>query len=363
MTENIKLENLKLYGWNSFFENQFKKFNEPDFICGRITVENKNNYSAITENGEILCELSGKLMFTSDENSELPKAGDWVVLQQFDDDRGIIHEVLERKTKISRKVPGKKTDEQVQITNVDFIFIVQSLDNNFNINRLERYLVMVYESGAEPIIILSKADLCEEYNERLNLVKQSYPEIKTLAISSFSNYGLMELTNLLIEGKTYAFLGSSGVGKSTIINKLVGEEIQKTNEVRASDSRGKHTTTKRELILLPGKGVLIDTPGMRGLKLWSSEEGMEKTFDEFDMISESCKYKDCTHTHEKGCAVIEAVNKGEISEKKYENYLKLRKELRYLETRVDHKKYLEEKKKWKEIKVWYKKNFKEKKRN
>ena len=357
------MNSLKTLGWNSFFENQFEEYKKSGFVPGRIAVENKNNFSVLTESGEITGEVSGKLMFTAESNSKLPKTGDWVVLSVFDSGNiGIIHNVLERQTKVSRKKPGKTTDEQVIITNVDFIFIVQSLDNNYNINRLERYLATVYQSGAEPIVILSKSDLCNDVDSKIADIKKNHSNVKIIAVSSFENVGIGEITNLLEHGKTYAFLGSSGVGKSTIINKLIGEEIQKTTEVRTVDNKGKHTTTKRELIILPDKGILIDTPGMRGLKLWSADEGMSNTFNEFEEFAGQCKYSDCTHTHETGCAVIEAVNNNVIEQSRYENYLKMRKELRYLESRVNHKVFLEEKKKWKEIQKWYRNNFNDKKR-
>lgn len=357
------MNSLKTLGWNSFFENQFEEYKKSGFVPGRISVENKNNFSVLTETGELTAEISGKLMYTADSNSQLPKTGDWVALSVFDgESNGIIHNVLERQTKVSRKKPGKTTDEQVIITNVDFIFVVQSLDNNFNINRLERYLATVYQSGAEPIVILSKADLCEDVDSKIDEIKKSHSNVKIIAVSSFQKVGIDEIIDLLECGKTYAFLGSSGVGKSTIINLLFGKEIQKTTEVRTSDNKGKHTTTKRELIILPGKGILIDTPGMRGLKLWSVEEGVSNTFIEFEEFAGQCKYTDCTHTHETGCAVIEAVNNSIVEQSRYDNYIKMRKELRYLESRVNHKIYLEEKKKWKEIQKWYRNNFNDKKR-
>ncbi|MBU2491904.1 MAG: ribosome small subunit-dependent GTPase A [Bacteroidetes bacterium] len=357
------MNNLKTLGWNSFFENQFEEFRNSGFIPGRIAIENKNNYSVLIENGEVTAEISGKLMFSSESNSDLPKTGDWVILSVFENDNyGIIHNVLKRQSKVSRKKTGKAYDEQVLITNVDFIFIVQSLDNNYNINRLERYLTTVYQSGATPIVILSKADLCNDVELKIAEIQKSHSDVKIIAVSSFENIGIEEINNNLNSGTTYAFLGSSGVGKSTIINKLVGEEIQKTTEVRTGDNKGKHTTTKRELIILEDKGILIDTPGMRGLELWSANEGINTNFAEFEEFEGNCRFADCTHTHETGCAVIEAVKNNLIEQSRYDNYLKLRKELRYLETRVNHKVFLEEKKKWKEIQKWYRNNFKDKKR-
>lgn len=352
------MNSLKTLGWNTFFEDKFEEYKNLGFVPGRIAVENKNNFNVITETGEIIAEISGKLMFTAESNSKLPKTGDWVALSVFDNESGIIHGVVERKTKVSRRKPGKTTDEQVIITNVDFIFIVQSLDNNFNINRLERYLATVYQSGAIPIIILSKSDLCDDIESKIEEIRQYHSEETIIALSSFENRGIDKIKELLEFGKTYAFLGSSGVGKSTIINKIVNEEIQKTTEVRTSDNKGKHTTTKRELIVLPEGGLLIDTPGMRGLKLWSAEDGISNTFAEFEEFAGECKYADCTHTHEANCAVINALNNNLIPQSRYDNYLKMRKELRYLESRIDYRIQLEEKRKWKEIQKSYKKYLK-----
>ncbi|MCF8261793.1 MAG: ribosome small subunit-dependent GTPase A [Melioribacteraceae bacterium] len=355
-----KLEEL---GWGKLWEEKFSTHLSNGFLPGRIAVENKNNYLVYFEGGETLAENSGRLIFMSDDPSALPKVGDWVAIQKFDGSNAIIHEVLERKTKLSRKVADKNYSEQVLVTNIDFVFIVQSLDSNYNFNRLERYLVTVFESGAEPIIVLSKSDLCDSVDSKVEEIQRAYPKVAVVTTSSITETGIDKLEGFLEAGKSHVFLGSSGVGKSTLINKLFDEDKIKTGDVRISDGKGKHTTTKRELIVLPGKGMLIDTPGMRGLQLWSANGGIEKTFDEFEEIAEKCRFTDCTHTHETGCAVIEAVEEGSIPESRYENYLKLRKELRYLETKIDYNARMEEKKKWMEIKQSYRKYFKGKKGN
>ncbi len=353
--------NLNSFGWNSFFEKYFEQYNIQGFEHGRISIENKTNYVVVTNHGEIIGEVSGKYLFEAGKQSDLPKVGDWVVVSLFNDyTRAVIHNILPRRTKISRKGVDKKIDEQIIVTNVDVVFIVQSLDDNFNVNRLERYLASVHQGGALPVIILNKSDLCDGVSEKLNAVKNRIEAIDIVIASALNKSGVDELLKFTGDGITVAFIGSSGVGKSTLINQLLGTDLLKTNEVRIADSKGKHTTTRRELILLPSGGILIDTPGMREFGLWDTGEGISQTFSEFDDYAGLCKYSDCTHTHESGCAVLKALSEGKISKERYDNYLKLRKELKYLESKQNIQLQLEEKRKWKtihkEIKQFYKKN-------
>lgn len=346
---------LKAFGWNNYFENNFLQYKEQGFNCGRVIVENKTNYILITEFGEVPAEVTGKLIFESDSGSSMPKVGDWVTLSLFDDNtKGIIHNVLPRSTKISRRAVDKKVTEQIIVSNVDAAFIVMSLDGNYNLNRLERYLASVLESNIDPIVLLTKSDMCVDADDKYTEVKNLAREIKVISSSMINKTGIDELTELIRPEITYVFVGSSGVGKSTIINFLLGEDRFKTNEVRISDSKGRHTTTKRELVLLPNGGVLVDTPGMKQFGMWEASGGVAKTFSYFEEYAESCRYTDCTHTHEVDCAVKEAVNTGMISEERYNNYLKLRKELNYVERQNNIAKQLEEKRKWKTIIKEYK---------
>lgn len=353
--------NLTSLGWNDFYNSAFSNYSNEGFQFGRITIENKTNYLIQTEYGEVIGEVSGRFLFAVEKQSEMPKVGDWVVISLFNDNtQAVIHNLLPRRTKLSRKSADRKIDEQIIAANVDVVFIVQSLDSNFNINRLERYLAAVNQSKAKPVIVLNKSDLCDDLDEKLSSVKNRIDAADIVAVSAVNKNGINELSKFISEGITIAFIGSSGVGKSTLINLLLGRETLKTNVVRLTDSKGKHTTTKRELIVLPSGGILIDTPGMREFGLWNAEEGLAQTFSEFDEYAGYCKYSDCTHTHEAGCAVLNAVEVGKISKERYEHYLKLLKELKYLESKQNISAQLEEKRKWKtihkEMKNFHKKN-------
>jgi ribosome biogenesis GTPase len=304
----------------------------------------------LTEQGYLTGEITGKLQFAAQSSADLPKVGDWVVISVFiDEQKAVIHAVLNRKTCFSRKVPGSKFEEQVIATNIDLLFIVQSLDHSFNLRRLERYLVMANESGAQPVIILNKADLCTDVVARLQEVKQIAGAVPIIVLSCLEDDIRAKLSAYLQAGTTIAFTGSSGVGKSTLVNRLAGQERQETSQVRTLDSKGRHTTTHRELILLENGVILMDTPGMRELQLWQAEDGLEETFSEFAQLATHCLFTDCTHSQEKGCAVIAAVESGEVTPERYSSYMKLQKELAHLSLKSDKHQFLAHKKNVKKL--------------
>ncbi len=352
------MSKLNSFGWNSFFQDQFIPFKKEGFIPCRISVENKQRYLLLSEFGEIPGEITGKLLYSSDQIADLPKVGDWVAAVYFEDERkAIIHHVLKRKTKLSRKSADKKIEEQVIAANIDIIFIVQSLDNNFNLRRLDRYLKIAIDSKAVPFIILNKTDLAEDLNFFKQQIDNHLNEIKTIYTNTINQKGIEEIKEIVKVGMTSVFIGSSGVGKSSIINCLLGNEVLKTNSISESVNKGKHTTTKRELVMIPGGGMIIDTPGMRELQLWN-EGNLENSFTEIYEFAEQCKFKDCSHTVEKDCAVLEAVENGKLSQNRLISFRKFMKELDYLESKQDKNAFLLKKEKEKQLGKMIKKYFK-----
>jgi ribosome biogenesis GTPase len=272
------------------------------------------------------------LLFNIETSIDYPTIGDWVIMQCFDDySLAIIHHIIPRKSLLKRKDPGKAVEFQLIAANIDFAFIMQSVDENFNLNRLERYLVMINESKISPIILLSKTDLISthklsEIKDQIKRLNKKYP---ILPISNVTDNGLKTLQKELKPGKTYCLLGSSGVGKTTLLNKLLGEHILDVNEVKEKDHKGRHTTSRRQLVRLASGSIFIDTPGMRELGLFAVDTGLDETFDEIAALIDQCRFNDCTHISEEGCAVIEAVKQGTIDEDRYQNFLKIQKESEY----------------------------------
>lgn len=334
-------------GWNGFFQSQYESNTEfSGFLPARVAVENKERYTVLSAEGELAAEVSGRMLFSAESPSDFPKVGDWVLLNVFpDEQKGIIQHVLDRQTRFSRKSSGAKFDEQIIAANIDVLFIVQSLDNNFNLRRLERYLVMANEGGIQPFVILSKSDLCSSAEEKAAQITLSYPNLPVVHLSSLNGEGIDRLSGMIRPGLTYAFVGSSGTGKSTLINRLLGGDILATGEVREKDSRGRHTTTRRELLVFPSGGLLIDTPGMREFHLWTTDGSIDEVFGEIDSYARECRFKDCRHISEKGCAVLEAVESGEISSERYNSYLKLLKEEEFLAVKTDKNEMLKRKQK------------------
>jgi ribosome biogenesis GTPase len=333
----MQLEEL---GYNIEIENYRKENNLSQFDIGRVIAEHKERYEVKTINGEFDAEIIGNIRFTASSRTDFPAVGDWVAVSEYDKDKLLIHAILPRKTIIERNAVGKYGETQIIATNIDYAFIVQSVDRDFNINRIERYLTICNTSRVSPIIILTKVDLIDgaTLTDITEKIKHRVKHTPIIAISNYTNFGIEKIKETIEKGKTYCLMGSSGVGKSTIINSLSGKEIMHTDSISETSNRGRHITTHRELILLENGGILIDNPGMREVGITDSTNGLETTFDDILRYAKNCKYADCRHTHEAGCAVIEAVENGEIDQASYENYLKMERERNFFETSQADKK-------------------------
>ena len=323
-------------GYNSDFE-QFRIENGlNDFTVGRIVAEHKERYAIRTTDTELEAEITGNLRFAATSREDFPAVGDWVALTVYEPDFGVIYKVFPRFSILSRQAVGHSGEVQIIATNVDFAFLVQAVDRDFNINRLERYLTICHSARVKPIVVLTKTDLIDA--EMLLQIKESvYQRIKNIPLVTVSNTtqdGLDAVTRLIEKGKTYCMLGSSGVGKSTLINNLRGESVMQTDVISTSTGKGRHVTTHRELVVLENGGILIDNPGMREVGVTDVSEGLSATFDSIFEYAKACKYQDCTHTTEVGCAVIDAVSHGHIDQKSYDNYLKMNKEKDFFESSI-----------------------------
>lgn len=329
----MKLEDL---GYNDKLEKFRIEENLKDFEIGRVILEHKERYVVKTVKGEFESEITGNLRFSAKGREDFPAVGDWVALTTYNSDLSIIHKILPRYSVISRQAVGQFGEIQIIATNIDYALLVQSADRDFNINRLERYLTICNSSKVSPIIILSKIDLIEEHRtfEVLENIKARIKNVPIIAISNESQYGYDKIKTIIEKGKTYCMLGSSGVGKSTLLNNLSGKSVMRTDTISQSTNKGRHVTSHRELIILENGGILVDNPGMREVGIADSTNGLEITFDRIIKLSQNCKFKDCTHTNEIGCSVLEAVEKGEIDRTSYENYLKMEREKTYFESSV-----------------------------
>jgi ribosome biogenesis GTPase len=330
---------LQRLGWSPFFAEPFQQYESDGLVPGRVAVQERGSYLVYTEDGERWAEVTGRLRHDTASSADFPAVGDWVAL----DDR--IHAVLPRRTKFSRKVAFLKTEEQVLAANVDVVFLVMALtERDFNPRRLERYLATAWESGAEPVVVLSKADLCDDVPGHLAEAEGVAYGVPVHVTSAVTGDGLDALRASFAGDRTAALLGSSGVGKSTLINAFLGSELLRTNEIRA-DGRGRHTTTHRELVPLPEGGLLLDTPGMRELQLWTADSGLDETFTDVTELAARCRFNDCSHDGEPGCAVRAALAEGSLEAERYASYEKLQRELRHLEVRLDKRLQAEERKK------------------
>ena len=343
------MSDLNALGWDDTLAEQFEPHAAAGLVAGRVAVQHRGAYDVFTELGELRCDVAGRLYEESASPADLPAVGDWVaVAPRMDEQAGTIHAVLPRRTKFSRKTAWQAAEEQVLAANIDVVFIVSSLNEDLNLRRLERYLILARESGAQPVVLLTKSDLAADVADAPAAVDSIAADVPVVVLSSVSGEGLDAVRSWLRPGVTAALLGSSGVGKSTLVNTLAGEELLTTQEIR-DDGQGRHTTTRRELVRLPGGALVIDTPGMRELQLWVADEGLEETFEDVTSLFDLCRFSDCSHDSEPGCAVKAALEDGTLTPERWESYLKLQAELAHLERRLDKRAASEERKRWKAL--------------
>jgi ribosome biogenesis GTPase len=340
-------------GWCEFFSAQLTELElNSEIAAARVAEENREMFRLLSPQGEFMAEVSGKFRHEVTGRSDFPAVGDWVLAStRKEESRATIHRVLNRKSKFSRKIAGKKTEEQIVAANVDVVFIVSSLNSEFNLRRLERYVALAWESGAQPVIVLNKSDLAENAEELRREAEAAAIGVRVILTSALRGDGIEEIREMLSAperscfgeitsqkmpvAKTAALLGSSGVGKSSIINAILGTQLLDTGAVRQSDDRGRHTTTTRHLIVAPNGVVLIDTPGMRELQLWDASEGIDQAFGEIAELAGSCKFRDCKHVNEPGCAVRAAVESGELAAERLESFQKLEREEKFVAAKQD----------------------------
>ncbi len=337
-----RMDELEKFGYSDFFETNRKDAGLGDFSVGRVTAEFRGGYKVVNQNGEFVAKITGKQMFGAVSREDFPAVGDWLAIEELGEGQAVVRGILPRRTVIKRKYSNKE-DIQIIAANVDVAFVVESVDRDYNLNRFERYLAIARDGGVKPVIVLNKIDLlsAEEIHARQKELQNRFDGVEVVLTSTASEVGLEELKNYIESGKTYCFLGSSGVGKSSLINKLLGEAVIKTENIGESTGRGKHATTSREMYFLPAQrslgevgksgGIVIDNPGMREVGVADVSAGIEDLFEVIVALAKKCKYVDCTHTHEPGCAVLKAVRAGKVDENKYRNYIGLKKEVEFYE--------------------------------
>lgn len=346
--------NLKEYGWNEIHEENLNVLKDElkadNCVAGRVTLEHKRMYRVITAEGEWLSVCSGAFQHEAFERRDFPAVGDWVAVERMPgEERGVIHAILPRTSLFSRKSAGTTISEQIIAVNIDIVFLVMSMNHDFNARRLERYLVAAYDSGATPVVVLTKMDVSDDPDHYLELASELCFGTDVFPVSNTTGEGIERITALLENGKTAALLGSSGVGKSSLVNSICGEETMAVQDIREDDAKGRHTTTHRELIKIPTGGVLIDTPGMREFQLWNESESLDSGFKDIEELSTSCKFGDCRHESEPGCAIRNALETGELTRERYGNYVKLQKEIAFLDRKMNRQAQAAERDKWKKV--------------
>lgn len=334
---------LRDLGWNTHFAAAFAPWAAPGVVPGRVALEHNHVLRVMTESGEQLAEVSGRVKHEASGRNELPAVGDWVVLRLDDGGRCQIRAVLPRTGRFARKAAGDTTEEQVVAANIDTVFLVSGLDGDFNPRRIERYLLLARESGATPVVILNKADVADDVEDAVALVQTLAPGVPVVAISAADGRAFEQLDPWLQPGRTVALLGSSGVGKSSIVNRLMGARVLPTRSVRESDSRGRHASVHRQMLVLPGGGLVIDTPGMRELQSWGIDPDASDGFADIEALAAGCRFRDCHHRREPGCAVKAAVESGDFDLARYENFVKIDDERIELTKRQEERALLEQK--------------------
>jgi ribosome biogenesis GTPase len=338
------MHDLAEFGWDAGWDAAFAPHVAEGRAPARVAIEFNHIYRVAAQSGDVQAELAGRMRHRALGRHELAAVGDWVAVRMASDRRtGTIEAILPRRSKFSRKVAGELTEEQVVAANIDIVFLVMGLDRDYNPRRLERYLLLAFESGAKPVVLLTKSDLVDDAEARVDEIRALAPMTPVHATSALRDEGLDVVLGHLDRGRTGALLGSSGVGKSTIINRLTGADTLKTREVRPSDQRGRHTTRHRQLIVLPGRGLLIDTPGMRELQMWDISAAVEETFDDIEQLATGCHFTNCRHAGEPRCAVTAAVEEGRLPAERLASYLKLQGEIRDLDERKDVRARIEDK--------------------
>jgi ribosome biogenesis GTPase len=343
----MQLEDL---GWDGFFEAFFREAGTEGLVPARVSGHHRDYYRVITGDGELGARVAGRLRHKAASAGDLPAVGDWVAIEPRPAERqATIHSVLPRKTCFRRKVTLARAEEQVIAANADAVLVVTALDGDFSPRRLERYLTLAWESGARPVVVLNKVDLCDDVEAKLAETGEVAFGVDVCVTSAAAGMGIEVVRSHVARGRTAALMGSSGVGKTTLINGLLGVDTLKTGEVRTSDGKGRHVTSRRELLMLPGGGLVIDTPGMREVQLWAEENSLTGSFGEIEDLASRCRFNDCSHREEPGCAVLEALEAGTLSEARLKAYRKLQREIRFLATRRARREDKNAKARWKRI--------------